>query len=286
MSLELFDPHVIRPFSVIGLTGDFWAVSHWTVIHTWVGMAVLFSLALIGRWFAKGEPGLVYAAFERIVLIFIDLCKESFKTFNFNYFAFLASLFLFTLFSCLVGLLPFLDEATKDLNTTLALGTISFMYVQIQKIKVHGFLGFCKEFIEPFALLAPVNIIGELAKICSMSFRLFGNILGGGVIYMILLEFVGTFKLFFLGYVAFVLFLAWVFFYFKKECPGSTMRKLLNMLIGAMFVMTWIHIFFGVFEGLIQSFVITMLTTTYLAIGTHMEDETSHRHEKPKGVAC
>ncbi len=285
MNLELFDAHVIKPFSVFGLTSDFWSISHWTVIYTWVGMLMLFALALLGRWLVHRDPGLGYAAFERVILVFIDLCKESFKTFNFNYFSFLATLFLFTLFSCLVGLLPFLDEATKDLNTTLALGTISFMYVQFQKVRVHGFVGFLKEFIEPFAVLAPVNIIGELAKICSMSFRLFGNILGGGVIFLILREFVGSFKQVFLGYVAFVLFLALVFFYFKRRLSGGVLQKLLNVLIGAMFLLTWVNIFFGVFEGLIQSFVITMLTTTYLAIGTHTEDDAAHNHEAAKGAA-
>ncbi len=286
MSLELFDTHVIKPFSILGLTGDFWSVTHWTVIHTWVGMLMLFILALIGRWVAKREFGLVYAAFEQIMLVFIDLCKESFKTFNFNYFSFLATLFLFTLFSCLAGLLPFLDEATKDLNTTLAIGTISFMYVQIQKVRVHGFFGFCKEFVEPFAVLAPVNIIGELAKICSMSFRLFGNILGGGVIFLILREFVGSFKLYFIGYVAFVLVLALAFFYLGRRIQGNRVRKLLNVLIGAMFLLTWVNIFFGIFEGLIQSFVITMLTTTYLAIGTQSEDDAGHHHEPAKGATC
>jgi F-type H+-transporting ATPase subunit a len=286
MNLELFDVHVIRPFSFLGLTGDFWAVTYWTIIYTWVGMFMLFSAALIGRRFMNSERGLIYASFERMILVFIDLCTDSFKAFNFDYFAFIVTLFFFTLFSCLVGLIPFLDEATKDLNTTLAIGTISFMYVQIQKIKVHGFGGFCKEFIEPFALLAPVNIIGELAKICSMSFRLFGNILGGGVIYLILLEFIGTVKHIFLGYVAIVLLLALLFFYLKKHIFGTGMYKILNVLIGIMFLLTWIQIFFGIFEGLIQAFVITMLTTTYLAIAVHTEDEHDNHQELTTGAEC
>jgi F0F1-type ATP synthase membrane subunit a len=122
-----------------------------------------------------------------------------------------------------------------------------------------------------------------------MSVRLFGNILGGGVIYLILREFVGSFKHYFLGYIAFVLFFALVFLSFKKCIFGQKMQKLLNVLISAMFLITWVHVFFGIFEGLIQSFVITMLTTTYLAIGTHMEDETTERHgrhKKAEGAPC
>lgn len=273
MNLELFDAHAIRPFAWLGLTGKFWEVSYWTVIYTWVGMAILCMLAYAARWAVRKNDGLGYIAVERIVMVFIDLCKDSFRSFKINYFIFLSSVFFFTLFACLVGLIPFMDEATKDLNTTLALAVICFMYVQVQKIKVHGVGGFLKEFIEPFALLAPVNIIGELAKICSMSFRLFGNILGGGVIYMILLEFVGSFKGYFLGYVGFTLALVALVVYGLKENTPDKLKKIVNIFVGVMFLMTWINIFFGIFEGLIQSFVLTMLTTTYLAIGTQGGDE-------------
>ena len=273
MSLKLFDAHVIRPFACLGLKGEFWGINDETVIYTWIGMLVLFALALIGNWLAKRESGLAYVAFENIVLVFVDLCKESFKTFNFDYFAFIASLFLFTLFSCLVGLMPFLDEATKDLNTTFALGTISFMYVQYQKVHVHGFFGFLKEFAEPFFVLVPINIIGELAKIFSMSFRLFGNILGGSVITMIVINFIGEFKGYFIGYVGFVVLLALFFLYFGKRLQNCFGRKILNVLIFSIFLLAYVNMFFGIFEGLIQSFVITMLTTTYLAIGVQVEDE-------------
>lgn len=279
MSLKLFDEHVIHPFTFLGLKGDFWGVNDETVLYTWVGMLVLFSLALIGRFLAKREAGLAYAAFEKVVLVFVDLCKESFKSFNFDYFAFVASLFLFTLFSCLVGLIPFLDESTKDLNTTFALGTISFMYVQWQKIRVHHILGFLKEFAEPFLVLAPINIVGELAKIFSMSFRLFGNILGGSVITAIVLDFVGSFKGYFVGYVGGVTLIAALFFYFGKRWQGGLVKKIVSFFVGAMFLLTYVNMFFGIFEGLIQAFVITMLTTTYLAIGTQVEDESAHHKE-------
>ena len=33
--------------------------------------------------------------------------------------------------------------------------------------------------------MAPLNIIGELAKVVSISFRLFGNIMGGGIIIIV-----------------------------------------------------------------------------------------------------
>ena len=197
MKIAIFEYTIIKPFRALGLTGSFWNIHIDTLIYSWVAMLIIFSLVILGRAFLKKNPNLVSMGFEKVIGFFMDLCEESFKKFNYYYFAFVSTLFFFTLFCCLVGILPFLDESTKDLNTTLALGLTSFCYVQYQKIKIHGLLGYLKEFTHPFFLLAPVNIVGELAKIASMSFRLFGNILGGGVIFTMLVEFLGEYKMFF-----------------------------------------------------------------------------------------
>jgi F-type H+-transporting ATPase subunit a len=39
--------------------------------------------------------------------------------------------------------------------------------------------------MEPMFFMAPLNIIGELAKVVSISFRLYGNILGGAIIILV-----------------------------------------------------------------------------------------------------
>ncbi len=45
------------------------------------------------------------------------------------------------------------------------------------------------------------------------------------------------------------------------------------------FLIAFAQIFFGIFEGLIQAFVITMLTTTYLAIGVQHEEDNHENHK-------
>jgi F-type H+-transporting ATPase subunit a len=184
------------------------------------------------------------------------------------------SIFLFTLFCCLTGLVPFLDESTNDLNTTLALGLTSFIYIQIQKIKSNGFIKYLKEFADPIALLLPLNIIGELAKIASMSFRLFGNILGGGIIFSMVISFIDSqAKLLFIFFGLTILGLI----LFSKLVPAWLKNKLIeksfNYLVIAAFFVTWLQLFFGIFEGVIQSFVLTMLTITYLSMSTSSSKE-------------
>lgn len=279
MSAGMMDNRAIYPFKVFGLEGPFWAVHIDILMASWIAMAILFGLVILARIYMKKEHHPITAAFENIVTIFMGLCKDSFSYFNYSYFAFVTTLFFFTLFSCLVGIIPYVEEATRDLNTTLALGLTSFLYIQYQKIRVHGIGGYLKEFIEPFFLLAPIHVVGELSKIASMSFRLFGNILGGGIILSMVIDLVGTFKVFYLGALILTLLflaLAHIFSFSKKmQIFASIGHFVLNLL----FILSWMQVFLGIFEGMIQSFVITMLTVTYLAIGTQ-HDESTGTHNK------
>jgi len=273
MNIDLFHYHQIS-LDFLGLTGKFWTVNLDTLIYTWIAMGLLVILAIIGKAILKKEPTKASLLYEQFISFFIQLCNDSFGSFHYRYFAFVATLFLFTLMACLVGLIPYVEEATQDLNTTLALGLTSFIYVQYQKIRVRGILSFFKEFAQPFVVLAPINIVGEFAKIASMSFRLFGNILGGSIIFSMLVQFIGSYKEFFLGYAVFIILASLILSKIPAIGERPMVKKVLNAGIVMLFLVTWTQFFFGIFEGLIQSFVLTMLTITYLSMGVaHPEDD-------------
>ena len=71
---------------------------------------------------------------------------------------------------------------TADLSTEAAWAIVIFVLITFHKIKASGIGGYLKGFLEPIFVLAPVNIIGELATPVSMACRHFGNILSGMVI--------------------------------------------------------------------------------------------------------
>ena len=274
MKIAIFDETVIKPLEYFGLKHSFWGIHVETILYTWIAMAIMFTLVLIARLYLKKDLNVVALIFEKSVSFFNDLCKESIGAeFKFEYFSLVSTMFFFTLFCCLVGLLPYIEEATKDLNTTLALGCISFFYVQYQKIKIHGLLAYLKEFTEPFFVLLPLNLIGEFAKIASMSFRLFGNILGGSIIFLIMVKALSFYKNYFIifslgGLTAYLIF---------KKFINLEKHKYLNLFFGSILTLVFFvastQIFFGIFEGIVQSFVITMLTITYLAVAVQKEEE-------------
>ncbi len=87
--------------------------------------------------------------------------------------------------------IPLFRGASADLNTTLALALISVIFTQIYSIQALGFKGFLKRFIKlknPIMFFVGIlELIAEIAKIISFSFRLFGNIFAGEVLLTVMI---------------------------------------------------------------------------------------------------
>jgi len=150
---------------------------------------VIFIALLFG--FAAGRkkgllPGPLQIIGEAVVTQFYGLTEEALgKTHAKTYAPLICALFIFLLISNWLGILPHLEEPTRDLNTPLSLGILGFVIAHYVGIKEKGFKVYIKSYFEPVFFLMPLNVIGELAKIVSISFRLFGNIMGGAIIILV-----------------------------------------------------------------------------------------------------
>lgn len=89
---------------------------------------------------------------------------------------------VFIFISNIMGLFFFLQPPTGNINTTVALALMSFLYFNWQGIKTQGLLHYLKHFMGPVLMIAPlmfvIEMIGNFARILSLSMRLFGNIFG------------------------------------------------------------------------------------------------------------
>lgn len=102
-----------------------------------------------------------------------------------KYFPLVCALFMFLWCCNVIGILPGFSEPTKDLNTTLGLGIMGFILSHYAGIKAKGFKNYAKEYFQPIFFMMPLNVVGELAKVISISFRLYGNIMGGSIIILV-----------------------------------------------------------------------------------------------------
>jgi len=86
------------------------------------------------------------------------------------------------LISNLMGMVPGLEAPTANFNVTLALGLTSFFYYNMVAIRQNGLWGHLKHFAGPMPAIAilmfPIEIVSNLARIMSLSLRLFGNMYG------------------------------------------------------------------------------------------------------------
>ncbi len=108
----------------------------------------------------------------------------------------ISSLFLFILFANLEGQLPWrlyhLDQGefaspTNDINTTLGIALVVSVYYIGAGIAEKG-LGYFKHYFQPLWFMFPFNLLEDFTRPLSLSLRLFGNILAGELIILILIS--------------------------------------------------------------------------------------------------
>ena len=156
------------------------------MLMTWI---VIGALLLFG-WVCSSKRAVVPHRFqvvgELLVSKLYELTEDAMgKDLAKKYAPLISALFLFLVLCNWIGIIPHLEEPTKDLNTPLGLGLMGFVIAHYVGIKTKGFKAYIKEYFEPMFFMMPLNLIGELAKIVSISFRLFGNIMGGSIIILV-----------------------------------------------------------------------------------------------------
>lgn len=156
------------------------------ILMTWI---VFFLLMLVGFLAARKRdirPKAMQVFGELFIRQFYQIAEDALdKKMAKTYGPLICALFMFLVLANWLGIIPFMEEPTKDLNTTLSLGVMGFFIAHYVGIKTKGFKGYIGEYFQPFFFMMPLNLIGELAKIVSISFRLFGNIMGGSIIILV-----------------------------------------------------------------------------------------------------
>lgn len=156
------------------------------VVVTWIVFALIIGLGLFASRKRSLIPRPLQTLGELIVSILYGLTEDALgKELAKTYAPLICALFMFLLLSNWIGIIPHFEEPTKDLNTTLGLGIMGFFIAHYAGIKSKGFKEYAKEYFQPIFFMMPLNVIGEIAKIVSISFRLFGNIMGGAIIILV-----------------------------------------------------------------------------------------------------
>ena len=99
---------------------------------------------------------------------------------------FIVALFMFLLVGNWLGLVPTMASPTNDLNTTLALAVTVIVMVHGIGVYKKGF-HYIAHFFQPVFIFVVINIVEEIAKPITLACRLFGNIMAGEILIVVLL---------------------------------------------------------------------------------------------------
>lgn len=156
------------------------------IVMTWIVFMVLILFGFFASRKKDLLPRPLQVMGELIVSTFYQLTEDALdKEMAKKYSPLVCALFMFLLLSNWLGIIPHLEEPTKDLNTPLSLGLMGFAIAHYAGIRSKGFKAYAKEYFQPMFFMMPLNLIGELSKIISISFRLFGNVMGGSIIILV-----------------------------------------------------------------------------------------------------
>lgn len=156
-----------------------------------------------------------------------------------SYFPLVCSVFLYVFLNNLMGVFPGFLPATENINTTLALGLVIFIYYNVVGIKAQGAGNYFKHLMGPIWWLAPlmllIELISHFVRPLSLGIRLFGNITGDHVV-------LGIFS------------------------------NLVPLVVPVLFLAL------GVFVSFVQAFVMSLLTAVYIGLAVSHDDEHEHGH--------
>ena len=178
-----------------------------TLLVSWVVILLLVVIAFLVYRKVNIVPKGIANIFEMIVegaLSLIDGVTNN-REQSKQFFPWVMTIFLFVVTSNWMGLLPgfgsityqvgeepvhILRGATSDLNVTLALAIISVIAIQVFGIATLGFFKYAGKFIvppwkKPYGIgtfVGALELISEIVKVVSFSFRLFGNIFAGEIL--------------------------------------------------------------------------------------------------------
>jgi len=186
-----------------------------TLITTWLVIGLLIILGIVVRKKIALVPGKLQNALEMLIEYFFGLVKETLGSRQLakRYFPLIATIFIFILAGNLFDFLPLfgtigiyhneefiplLHPVNADLNSTLALAIISFFVIELSGIFTLGFLKYGSKFVNFKGgamgfMIGLIEIIGNLARLISLSFRLFGAIFAGEVLLLVIGAFVPLF---------------------------------------------------------------------------------------------
>lgn len=162
-----------------------------TVLVTWLVMAVITAVCYVAARRLDLQPTKLQEIIEALYEAVEGTVKDVVPVDPAMVIPVLGTIWIFIGVSNLIGLLPGLSTPTADINATFALAVVAYSMSHVFGIKARGLRGYLAHYKEPTWVLLPFHVMAEITRTIALAVRLFGNMLSGEMVALILLGIAG-----------------------------------------------------------------------------------------------
>jgi F-type H+-transporting ATPase subunit a len=164
-------------------------IPNYIAMEVFVILSMIVGVVLLRRRLSVENPGKFQHLMEVVVQFTQGMSEEIIGYGSSRYVAMLGTLGLFILLCNLLGLIPTLQTPTSHIQVTLGCAVAAFLYYNFQGIRQRGVIGYLKHLWGPMLLVGvlmfPVELIGNLGRLLSLSVRLYANMMVGDLLEMV-----------------------------------------------------------------------------------------------------
>ena len=131
-----------------------------------------------------------------------------------------------------------LEAPTSNYSVTLVLAAITCVLIEVYSAKARGTKGYIKSWFEPFAPFVILNVFSKISTLLSLSLRLFGNILSGGILMSVIYQMLAA---------------------ISSKIPVIGQLNIAGILVAPV-----LHFYFDLFSGAMQAFIFMTLTISFI----------------------
>ena len=157
--------------------------SNFIAMEILVALVILVVFALLRPRLSVDRPGGLQHCFELVYLFLRNTAAEVVGHSGPRCMAYFGTVFIFILFSNLLGIIPTFESPTMFAAVPLGCALATFCYYNLMGFREQGLAGYLKHFAGPMPLLAPlmvpVELISHLSRPLSLTIRLYANMYAG-----------------------------------------------------------------------------------------------------------
>jgi F-type H+-transporting ATPase subunit a len=177
---------------IVGMAPEARPWANFVTMQLLVAAIIIVLFAFLKPRLSADHPGKLQHTFELVYDFLREQAEEQVGHGSLQYVAFFGTIFIFILFSNLIGVIPGMESPTMVPSVPAGCAMATFFYYNIVGVQAVGIVKYLGHFAGPMPLLAPlmipIELVSHMARPLSLTIRLFANMYAGEQVTMVFLK--------------------------------------------------------------------------------------------------